>query len=558
MGRKRTKASIKRRKSASILAIICILKVGGFASVLAANQGKPTGEKIKIFDGKPKVIVVNGYSTSFLWPSLLQRKLDRYTDGRRLLTIKSATRGGTPIAKWINVKTGEPLSPWLSRLRPMLRESEDTPVIVLAQQSLQWAFGERRQGIRESNDQKRIQQGAEALERYVRLLKKDGADLVFVAMHIYKHEMEPEIGNERCALDELMRLNIPGVERGPDVWTPTKRLYPKAFAKDLKHPNAIGAELMAQKWFETLLKYDGIELPAWSRQQLRRAIQDKPSGPRIPPNVRVLRDLEYTAGGQERNKLDLYLPKDRQTSDPLPLIAWIHGGAWRAGSKDRCPALRFLHKGYAVASINYRLSQHAIFPAQIEDCKAAIRWLRANSKKYGLDANRIGVWGSSAGGHLVALLGTTGDVKAFDKGQNLKFSSRVQAVCDFFGPTDFTKIGKFPSRMKHDAPDSPESKLIGGPVLENKEACRRANPITYISKDDPPFLIMHGDKDMTVPHNQSELLYEALKEAGVKAKFHTVKGGGHGFSGPDIDKTVDDFFDANLKHKKVVPHSNAR
>jgi dipeptidyl aminopeptidase/acylaminoacyl peptidase len=101
--------------------------------------------------------------------------------------------------------------------------------------------------------------------------------------------------------------------------------------------------------------------------------------------------------------------------------------------------------------------------------------------------------------------------------------------------------------MNHHAPNSPESQLIGGPVLENKEACRRVNPITYITNDDPPFLIMHGDKDMTVPLNQSQLLYEALKKAGVRVKFHTVKGGGHGFAGPEIDKLVDDFFDANLK-----------
>ena len=273
----------------------------------------------------------------------------------------------------------------------------------------------------------------------------------------------------------------------------------------------------------------------------------KLTGPRVPPDVRLLRDLQYVTEGHERNRLDLYLPEQAEASEPLPLIVWVHGGAWLAGSKERCPALRFLRKGYAVASINYRLRQHAIFPAQIEDCKAALRWLRANAKKYRLDPKRIGVWGSSAGGHLVALLGTTGDVKEFDKGQNLEVSSRVQAVCDFFGPTDFTKMSLFPSEMDHDAADSPESQLIGGPVQQNREACRRANPITYVTKDDPPFLIMHGDRDMTVPHNQSELLYEALKAAGVKVKFHTVKGAGHGFGGPKIDKFVDGFFDKNLK-----------
>jgi len=556
------------KKSAIFFAVICILtplEVDGLllTGLTAGHaQSKASGEKIKIFDGKSKVIVVNGYSTSFRWPSMLQRKLDRYSNGKRLIKVKQATKGGTPIAKWLNINTGEPLSPWLNVLRPTLQNSEDTPVILLAQQSLQGVFVNRRQGIRNADDKERIQKGADALEKYVRLLKKDGADLVFVAMHIYKHPMEPEIGNERYALNELMRRNIPGVQRGPDVWTPTKKLYPRAFAKDLLHPNAIGSELMAQKWFETLLKYDRLEIPAWSKSAVRLADKEKKppaAQPRVEEgpisDVRVLRDLEYVPGGHERNKLDLYLPKKANrkdlTTDKLPLIIWVHGGAWLAGNKNNCPALRFLRKGYAVASINYRLSQHAIFPAQIEDCKAAVRWLRANSNQYGLDPKRIGVWGSSAGGHLVALLGTTGDVKEFDKGRNLKVSSRVQAVCDYFGPTDFTKISNFPSSIRHDAPDSPESKLIGGPVQQNKEACQRANPITYVTKDDPPFLIVHGDKDLTVPHNQSRLLYDALKKAGVQVKFHTVKGAGHGrFKSPEVNKMVDNFFDKHLKGKK--------
>ncbi|MCP4589541.1 MAG: alpha/beta hydrolase, partial [bacterium] len=164
----------------------------------------------------------------------------------------------------------------------------------------------------------------------------------------------------------------------------------------------------------------------------------------------VHRDLAYVSDGHERQKLDLYLPSER-AERPAPVIIWVHGGAWRAGSKDRCPAKRFVRLGYVVTSINYRLSQHAIFPAQIQDCKAAVRWLRAHAKQYNLDPRRFGVWGSSAGGHLVALLGTAGDVKEFDVGAHLDFSSRVQAVCDYFGPTDFTKMNDFPGRMDHDA-----------------------------------------------------------------------------------------------------------
>jgi len=270
--------------------------------------------------------------------------------------------------------------------------------------------------------------------------------------------------------------------------------------------------------------------------------------------ARILRDLDYVPGGHERHKLDLYLPEQiGQQADavkPLPLIVWVHGGAWQSGDKKSCPAIRFVQKGYAVASINYRLSQHAIFPAQIEDCKAAVRWLRANAKQYNLDPNRFGAWGASAGGHLVALLGTTGGIKEFDKGQNMDVSSRVQAVCDYFGPTDLLKIADFPSTMNHTAADSPESKLIGGPILENPDACKRANPISYITKDDPPFLIVHGDKDPLVPHNQSQILYEALKKAGVNVKFHTVEGGGHGgFKDPALEKRVEQFFDEHLGGK---------
>jgi acetyl esterase/lipase len=268
---------------------------------------------------------------------------------------------------------------------------------------------------------------------------------------------------------------------------------------------------------------------------------------RAPEVTRILRDLEYVPGGHERQKLDLFLPPHSEGSKALPLVVWVHGGAWMAGGKENCPVVSFLNHGFVVASINYRLSRHAIFPAQLEDCKAAIRFLRAGASPYNIDPNRIGVMGESAGGHLVALLGTTSDVNDFDKGPNLHVSSEVQAVCDYFGPTDFTKMSDFESEIDHDAPDSPESKLIGGPVQENHEACKKANPITYISKNDPPFLICHGDKDMTVPHNQSVLLNEALKKAGIDVKFHTVKGGGHGFRDAETDRIVLMFFEKHLK-----------
>ena len=156
-----------------------------------------------------------------------------------------------------------------------------------------------------------------------------------------------------------------------------------------------------------------------------------------PEGTLIFRDLPYVTDGHERQKLDLYLPK---SENKLPLIIWIHGGAFMAGSKENGVPLQYLSDGYALASINYRLSQHAIFPAQIQDCKAAVRRLRRLADKLNIDPNRFGVWGPSAGGHLVAMLGTAGDVNEFEVGENLEYSSKVQAVVDYFGPTDFLQM----------------------------------------------------------------------------------------------------------------------
>jgi acetyl esterase/lipase len=271
------------------------------------------------------------------------------------------------------------------------------------------------------------------------------------------------------------------------------------------------------------------------------------SGVAAEAGMRISRDLAYVEGGHERQKLDLYRPE--AASELLPVVVWVHGGAWRGGSKDRCPAQRLVARGYAVASINYRLSQHATFPAQIEDGKAAVRWLRAHAQEYGLDPRRFGVWGASAGGHLVALLGTAGDVKELE-GQlgNPKQSSRVQCVVDWFGPTDFLKMGG-----THNDPASPESRLIGGSIQQNAEKAARANPIRYVTPDDPPFLIVHGEHDPTVPIGQSELLEAALKAARVDVTFLRLPGAGHGgspFQAPEVQRRIDEFLDRHLLGKK--------
>jgi len=266
--------------------------------------------------------------------------------------------------------------------------------------------------------------------------------------------------------------------------------------------------------------------------------------PALPPGVKALRDLPYVPDGHERQKLDLYLPEKAEGS--LPVVVWVHGGAWRQGSKDRCPVVSFVPKGYAAASINYRLSQHAKFPAQIEDCREAIRWLRAHAKEYHLDNDRFGVWGASAGGHLVALLGASGTVTEWGaKGAHADQSCKVQAVCDWFGPSDFYRLGG-----KNPNGDNALAQLIGGPVSENKEKADKASPVTYVAKDAPPFLIMHGDKDALVPLSQSEVLTDALKKAGVDVSLIVLSGAGHGgpaFQSEDTRKQVVEFFDKHLK-----------
>jgi len=261
----------------------------------------------------------------------------------------------------------------------------------------------------------------------------------------------------------------------------------------------------------------------------------------------VHRDLAYVTGGHPRQKLDLYVPEG---DAPVPLVVYIHGGAFRAGDKGDQPPLEYLSLGYALASINYRLSQHALFPAQIEDCRAAVRWLRAHADEYGLDPERFAVGGASAGGHLAAMVGTAGHVGAFDVGEHLDVSSRVRAALDYFGPTDFLQMDAHrpANGMVHDPPDSPESQLVGGPIQENPHKVARANPITYVTADAPPFLIVHGDRDPLVPHHQSELLAEALRKAGVPVTFYTVEGGGHGgFDDPRVPELTKAFLREHLK-----------
>jgi acetyl esterase/lipase len=262
------------------------------------------------------------------------------------------------------------------------------------------------------------------------------------------------------------------------------------------------------------------------------------------PPQRVLRDIEYARPGGVLLLLDLYLPE--RASGKLPVILSVHGGGWHSGSKEASPGTHFTRYGYAVAAINYRLIGQGVFPAQIEDCKAAVRWLRAHAAEYDLDAAHIGAWGASAGGHLVALLGSSGGVRELegDLG-NPRQSSRVQAVVDYFGPTDLARWRPSPDPAVN--VKLSESRLIGADVTTHPAQAARANPITYVRPGAPPFFIGHGAADSLVPVSQSKLLYDALERAGVPAVLRIVPGAGHSVHALALDEAVRAFLDRYLK-----------
>lgn len=260
-------------------------------------------------------------------------------------------------------------------------------------------------------------------------------------------------------------------------------------------------------------------------------------------DVTLIEDLVYADADGRPLRLDLRLPN--QVQDP-PLVVWIHGGGWRGGSKARPPIRRITEHGYALASIEYRFTDTAIFPAQIHDCKAAVRWLRGNATKYGYDANQIAVAGSSAGGHLALLMGTSAGVETLEGtlGDHLDQSSSVQCVIDYYGPSDFvlrektqpdraltTKSGSFAllGGLRDGKPDNTLKKL--------------ASPAMHVSADDPPLLIFQGTDDKTVLMDQSERMRDAYSEAGLAVELIVVPDAGHGgavfFAGPNFDRFVE-------------------
>jgi acetyl esterase/lipase len=231
------------------------------------------------------------------------------------------------------------------------------------------------------------------------------------------------------------------------------------------------------------------------------------------------KDLVFAEVDGRKIRLDLRVPKGVERP---PLVVWIHGGGWEVGDKKKCRSCWLVHKGYAVASINYRLSPKPPFPAQIHDCKAAIRWLRANHKRLGYNASRIAVAGSSAGGHLAALLATSGDVAQLegDVGGNAEESSRIQMAVSISGFSDLAT--SYASKA-----DVRIVRLIGGTPEERPEQSRHASPVHFVGPGDAPLLLIHGEKDPIVDPQQAVQLQRAYQEAGLDSSLMMIPETGH-------------------------------
>lgn len=255
----------------------------------------------------------------------------------------------------------------------------------------------------------------------------------------------------------------------------------------------------------------------------------------------VERDVTYGIASGVELKMDVYYPKT--AAGPVPAVMYVHGGGWTAGDKQdgagRAAIPYLQDAGFLVVSINYRLAPDFKFPAQIEDVKSAVRYLRANADKYSLDPERIGAWGGSAGGHLVSLLGVTEESDGLEGiGGYEGESSRVQAVVDMFGPSDLTL------EFEGGAIGQALGTRVFGTSDRGSEILKAASPVTYISADDPPFLILHGDSDRLVPPSQSQELYDQLRSAGVPATLVMVTNAGHAFKpqGGDVSPSSQEIY----------------
>jgi len=250
----------------------------------------------------------------------------------------------------------------------------------------------------------------------------------------------------------------------------------------------------------------------------------------VPEGVTVQHNVETGQGGNRPLHAEVAYPT-ALPDKPMPAVIWIHGGGWVKGSHHQNLAMWMAAHGYFTASIEYRLAMEAPWPAQIEDCKLAVRWLRANAEKFHVDPNRIAVWGASAGGHLVTCLGTMNDPKFEGNGGYPGVSSRVQAVIDYCGPVDFsTGSHAFlppPGQTEETFESKALTKFMGAPFKEKPETWKEASPLGYVTSDDPPFLIAHGSEDDSIRIDQPQKLQAALQKAGVPSEFVFVKGAPH-------------------------------
>jgi acetyl esterase/lipase len=269
---------------------------------------------------------------------------------------------------------------------------------------------------------------------------------------------------------------------------------------------------------------------------------------KAPDDVLFEKDIVFGRGADEELKLNLARPKAQEGR--LPGVVFIHGGAWRAGSRAIHDPMtwRAAQKGYVSATVSYRFCPKHPFPAQVEDVKCAVRFLRANAEKYGIDPDRIGAVGFSAGAHLSMMLGTMAKEDGLEgDGGHADQPSRVQAVVSFFGPTQLW------------AKDIPEQSrplvrdFIGGTVEEKEELYRKASPVTYVSKGDAPMLLFQGTKDPLVPHTQAVAMADAMTAAGVAGRVELIAGAGHGWGGAESARTEEAtyaFLDQHLKRRK--------
>jgi acetyl esterase/lipase len=270
------------------------------------------------------------------------------------------------------------------------------------------------------------------------------------------------------------------------------------------------------------------------------------AAPAVEPAFVLRPDVTYAVAGEEKLQLDVAMPS---TPGPHPAVVCFHGGAWRSGSRKelsrgspmydfgpagKCLTQILATRGFVAVAVGYRFAPENKFPAQIEDAKTAVRFLRANAAKFDIDPDRIAALGVSAGGHLASLLGTADESAGFEGKLYPEHSSRVQCVVDFFGPSDLTLYAETPGvERAYFAP------LLGGRARDNFELYKKASPLEYVSKDDPPFLIVQGTADLLVPAIHSERLHEKLTAAGVEAKLITVKGKGHGWGGEEAARTTE-------------------